>query len=98
MTRRITQSPERLASAWREFELRSPVRFQTIATEQQYRAMIEFMNELLDVVGDDESHSLIGLLDVVAILVEDFEQRSAWIPDAKTRRKKPPCRSSSLSS
>ncbi len=31
------------------------------------------MNSLLDVVGDQEDHPLIGLLDLISELVEDFD-------------------------
>lgn len=45
--------------------------------------MVEFMNELLDEVGDRESHPLMGLLDVVTTLVHDYEDSSVRVPDAK---------------
>ena len=40
------------------------------------------MNSLLDVVGDDESHELADLLDLVGGLVEDYESTHHVIPDA----------------
>ena len=83
MTTTGTRSVEGLAPAWRELEARSPVKLRAITSERHYRAMVEFMNALLDDIGDDESHSLAGLLDVVTAFVQDFEERNVEIPDAK---------------
>jgi HTH-type transcriptional regulator/antitoxin HigA len=44
--------------------------------------MVEFINALLDEIGDNEAHPLAGLLDVVATFVHDFEERNVQIPDA----------------
>ena len=74
---------ERLAPAWREFEIRSPVKLRAVENERQYRAMVAFMNRLVDEIGDDENHALMGLLDVVTFLVRDYEERHVDIPDAK---------------
>ena len=45
--------------------------------------MIKFMNTLLDKIGDQESHPLIGLLDVVTAFVRDYEGRNVEIPNAE---------------
>jgi HTH-type transcriptional regulator/antitoxin HigA len=45
--------------------------------------MIDFMNELLDKIGDREMHPLMGLLDIVTVFVRDYEVRNVEIPDAK---------------
>lgn len=51
-----------------------------------FRAMegtcFDFMNKLLDEIGDREDHPLVGLLDVVTFFVRDYEQRAVEIPDA----------------
>ena len=72
-----------LTPAWREVESRSPVSLSAIQTERHYRAMIKFMNKLLDKIGDQESHPLIGLLDVVTAFVRDYEGRNVEIPNAE---------------
>ena len=72
-----------LTPAWREVESRSPVKLSAIQTERHYRAMIKFMNKLLDKIGDQESHPLIGLLDVVTAFVRDYEGRNVEIPNAE---------------
>ncbi len=45
--------------------------------------MVKFMNKLLDRIGDQESHPLIGLLDVVTTFVRDYEARNVEIPEAE---------------
>jgi len=72
-----------LTPAWREVESRSPVKLSTIHTERHFRAMVKFMNKLLDRIGDQESHPLIGLLDVVTTFVRDYEARNVEIPQAE---------------
>jgi HTH-type transcriptional regulator / antitoxin HigA len=71
-----------LAPAWREFQTRTPVKLRTVENERHYRAMVDFMNKLLDEVGDRESHPLMGLLDIVTFFVRDYEERNIEIPNA----------------
>jgi HTH-type transcriptional regulator/antitoxin HigA len=82
MTSAAARSIETLAPAWRELETHTPVRLRTIASEKHYRAMVDFMNQLLDEVGDRETHPLMGLLDVATAFVHDYEARNIEIPDA----------------
>jgi HTH-type transcriptional regulator/antitoxin HigA len=80
--KRDSQDVADLAPVWRAFESRAPVRLRTISSQRHYRAMSQFMERLLDVVGDDEKHPLCGLLDVVTALVDDYERRNHQAPDA----------------
>lgn len=72
-----------LAPAWRELQNRSPVKLRTVENERHYRAMVDFMNKLLDKISDRETHPLMGLLDVVTFFVRDYEERNVEIPDAE---------------
>lgn len=83
MTESAKSDFEELAPAWRELEMRSPVRLRAVENERHYRAMVVFMNRLIDKIGDDEKHPLMGLLDVVTFFVRDYEERRVDIPDAK---------------
>ena len=83
MTHAYSLDIELLTPAWREVETRSPVKLSTIQTERHYRAMIKFMNKLLDKIGDRELHPLMGLLDVVTTFVHDYEARKDEIPEAE---------------
>jgi HTH-type transcriptional regulator/antitoxin HigA len=83
MTNAAVRDIENLAPAWRELQARSSVKLRAIDSERHYRAMLEFMNELLEEVGDRESHPLMGLLDVVTAFVHNYEASNVQIPDAK---------------
>ncbi|MES1191373.1 MAG: helix-turn-helix domain-containing protein [Steroidobacter sp.] len=83
MTNAAVRDIENLAPAWRELQARSSVKLRAIDSEWHYRAMLEFMNELLEEVGDRESHPLMGLLDVVTAFVHNYEASNVQIPDAK---------------
>lgn len=74
---------DELTPAWRELEARAPVKLRAVSSDRHYRAMVKFMNELLDDVGDLESYPLAGLLDVVTTFVQDYEERNVQLPDVK---------------
>jgi len=82
MTRAAARDIDSLAPAWRELETRAPVKLRAIESERHYRAMIDFMNELIDAIGDREMHPLMGLLDIVTVFVRDYEVRNVEMPDA----------------
>ena len=83
MRHAATREIDVLAPAWRELETRAPVKLRAIESERHYRAMVDFMNKLLDEVGDREAHALTGLLDVVSVFVRDYEERNVAMPDAE---------------
>jgi HTH-type transcriptional regulator / antitoxin HigA len=64
-----------LTPAWIEVQARSPVSLHTISSERHFRGMVKFMNKLLDEVGDQEAHPLMGLLDIVTTFVESYERQ-----------------------
>ena len=57
----------------------------TIQTEADYDRAIELLNELLDQVGDNESHPLCNFLHVLATIIEHYEEDHVKIPDAPAR-------------
>jgi HTH-type transcriptional regulator / antitoxin HigA len=83
MTQAAVRNLDMVTPAWRQLETRAPVKLRSIANEKHYRAMVDFMNSLLDEVGDRETHPLIGLLDIVTAFVHDYEERNVEIPDAE---------------
>jgi len=83
MTQNAVRDIDSIAPAWRELQACAPVKLRAIESERHYRAMVEFMNELLDEVGDRETHPLIGLLDIVTNFVHDYEKSNVAIPNAK---------------
>ena len=44
--------------------------------------MVKLLDALVDQVGDNEKHELAGLLDVVSVLIERYEEDSVSIPNA----------------
>jgi HTH-type transcriptional regulator/antitoxin HigA len=73
---------ESLTPAWRELAHRAPVKLGAIETDRHYRDMIDFMNTLIDSIGDRGNHPLIGLLDIVTIFIREYEARNIKLPDA----------------
>jgi HTH-type transcriptional regulator / antitoxin HigA len=82
MTSAAIRDIEVLTPTWRELESQTHVKLRAIESERHYGAMVSFMNDLLDMVGDREMHPLMGLLDVVTVFVHDYEERNVEIPDA----------------
>jgi HTH-type transcriptional regulator/antitoxin HigA len=42
-------------------------------TESEYRQLVELLDNLIDEVGEDESHPLASMMEVVGILIEKYE-------------------------
>jgi HTH-type transcriptional regulator/antitoxin HigA len=42
-------------------------------TDGEYRKLVELLESLVDEVGEDESHPLASLMEVVGILIEKYE-------------------------
>lgn len=62
----------KLIPAWKGLRDSVPF-FGPIRNERDYTRMQALMDELLDLVGDDEDHPLADLLDVVGLLVAQYE-------------------------
>lgn len=61
-----------IQASWVAFD--SMAHVQPIHDEQGYDRMVALMNALLDVVGEDEEHSLSGLLELIGDLVSRYER------------------------
>jgi len=53
----------------------------SIRNEREYDLAVERMNELLDEIGDDETHPLYGLLDTLGALIYAYEEEHAPMPE-----------------
>ena len=42
-------------------------------TEREYDRLVQMLDALIDVVGENESHPLASLMEVVSVLVEKYE-------------------------
>lgn len=41
--------------------------------ETEYNQLVEMLDKLIDEVGEDESHPLASLMDVLSALIENYE-------------------------
>jgi len=91
MTSAAIRDIEVLTPTWRELESQTHVKLRAIESERHYRAMISFMNDLLDMVGDRETHPLMGLLDEkVLVVVTSSMARILAVGAAKRHLSDPP--------
>ena len=42
-------------------------------SEKEYRELVDVLDRLTDMVGEDEDHPLASLMDVLGVLVEKYE-------------------------
>ncbi|GAA6622487.1 hypothetical protein [Scytonema sp. NUACC26] len=42
-------------------------------TEEEYERLVEMLDRLIDRVGEDESHPLASLMEVIGVLIENYE-------------------------
>jgi HTH-type transcriptional regulator/antitoxin HigA len=79
----VAFNPKTLGPAWNAFQSALPVRLAAIHTQADCERAVEFMNQLLDVVGDDEEHELADMLELLGQLIEDYESQNHALPDAE---------------
>jgi len=54
-------------------------------TKADYQRTVTLLDELVDIVGDDESHSLISLMDTLSLLVESYENEHYPMTDVSAQ-------------
>lgn len=86
MTNTLPQGLQTLAGAWREFQTWTPVKLGLVEDDRHYRAMVDFLNNLVDEIGDRETHPLVGLLEIVGCFVREYEESNVDIPDSSEPR------------
>lgn len=82
MSYAATMNIDELTPTWQALETQASAKLAAIDNERHYKAMTGLMNELLDEIGDRKRHPLMGLLDVVTLLIEDYEKRTVKLPQA----------------
>ena len=45
-------------------------------SEEEYRRLVAFLDGLIDEVGEDESHPLASLMEIVGVLIEKYEDEN----------------------
>jgi HTH-type transcriptional regulator / antitoxin HigA len=48
-------------------------------TEAEYESLVNLLDWLVDQIGEDETHPLASMMDVIGVLIENYE--SANIPE-----------------
>lgn len=47
-------------------------------TEEEHNRLVAMLDELIDEVGEDETHSLASLMEILGVLIEHYE--AACVP------------------
>jgi HTH-type transcriptional regulator/antitoxin HigA len=42
-------------------------------TEEEYEQLVDLLDNLIDQIGEDESHPLASMMDVIGVLIENYE-------------------------
>ncbi len=42
-------------------------------TEEEYRRLVALLDDLVDEIGEDESHPLASLMEIIGVLIEKYE-------------------------
>ena len=48
-------------------------------TQKEYQNLVELLDTLIDIVGQDESHPLASLMEIVGVLIEKYEDE--YVPE-----------------
>ena len=70
---------QKLLPAWDQF--RAATDISTIRDEAHYARMTQTLESLLDEAGGDERHPIMGLVDIVGDLIEDYETEQHHLPE-----------------
>jgi len=44
-------------------------------SEKEYRQLVALLDNLIDEVGEDESHPLASLMEIVGVLIQNYEDQ-----------------------
>jgi len=45
-------------------------------SEKEYRRLVALLDDLIDEVGEDEAHSLASLMEIVGVLIQNYEDQN----------------------
>jgi HTH-type transcriptional regulator/antitoxin HigA len=74
-------APTAILKLWMPFK--ELIGVTSVRTAAEYEKAIALVDELLDEIGDDESHPLAEVLDLIANQVKAYEDEHVQIPDAE---------------
>lgn len=67
-----------IQSAW--LKLTKNIPLSRIHSKKQYKIVVKAMEYLADIVNDNENHPLVGLLEVLEVLIENYDREHNQIP------------------
>ena len=70
---------QKLLPAWEQF--RAATDISPIRDEDHYARMTEMLESLLKEAGGDERHPIMGLVDIVGDLIQDYETEQHPLPE-----------------
>ena len=44
--------------------------------EKDYEKLVSLLDDLIDEIGEDENHPLASLMEIIGVLIEDYENRN----------------------
>lgn len=65
----ITQDVQQVERIW---PVVAPILF-VPHTEREYQRLVGVLDSLIDTVGEDESHPMASLMEIIGVLVEKYE-------------------------
>ncbi len=48
-------------------------------TEEEYEQLVDLLDSLIDQIGEDESHPLASMMDVLGVLIANYETQ--YVPE-----------------
>ena len=69
----MKQDIKKLKHAWTNLDTTLLEVLCVIKTKKQYRAARMVLNEIIDVVGENQKHPLVSLLDTLGVLIDNYE-------------------------
>jgi len=66
---------EQITPVWNDFSKFVHV----LHNEQDYQQAVELLDSLIDVVGENENHPLASLMELVGVLIEQYE--NSYVPE-----------------
>jgi HTH-type transcriptional regulator/antitoxin HigA len=73
----MTEMLEETKTCW----MKAEKFFSVPHTEAEYDKAIVLLNQLIDTVGEDETHILAGLMETLGILIETYENQHYPMPE-----------------
>jgi HTH-type transcriptional regulator/antitoxin HigA len=55
-------------------------------SEEEYRRLVALLDSFIDEVGEDESHPLASLMEIVGVLIENYENEHVPVLSDALRR------------